>query len=46
MIIRKIKEDFQQLAEKITAYAFYPKRIFRLIELYGENNIYNCYFDN
>ncbi len=33
------------LKEEIIAKALHPKRIFRLIEEYGEEEIYNIYFD-
>ena len=42
----KIKKNFEELAEEIIAKALYPKRIFRLIEEYGEDEIYNIYFDD
>ena len=42
----KIKKDFQELGEEIVAKALHPKRIFRLIEEYGENEVYNIYFDD
>jgi len=34
-----------ELKEEIIAAALHPKRIFRLIEEYGEEEIYNNYFD-
>jgi hypothetical protein len=34
------------MAEEIIAKALHPKRIFRLIELYGEDEIYNIYFED
>jgi hypothetical protein len=42
----KIKENFKDVAEEIIAKALHPKRIFKLIELYGEDEIYNNYFDD
>jgi hypothetical protein len=42
----KIKNDFQELGEEIVAKALHPKRIFRLVELYGEDEIYDIYFDD
>ena len=39
----KIKKNFEELAEEIIAKALHPKRIFRLIEEYGEDEIYNIY---
>ena len=41
----KIKKDFQELAEEIIQKALHPKRIFRLIAEYGEEEIYNTYFE-
>ena len=38
----KIKKNF----EEIIAKALHPKRIFRLIQEYGEDKIYNTYFDD
>jgi hypothetical protein len=40
-----MKSNFQELKEEIIAKALHPKRIFRLIEEYGEAAIYNNYFD-
>ena len=42
----KIKKNFEVLGEDIIAKALHPKRIFRLIEEYGEDEIYNIYFDD
>jgi hypothetical protein len=42
----KIKKNFEELGEEIVAKALHPKRIFRLIEEYGEDEIYNTYFDD
>jgi hypothetical protein len=42
----KIKQNFEELTEEIIAKALHPKRIFRLIEEYGEEEIYNIYFDD
>jgi len=41
----KIKKNFEVLGEEIIAKALHPKRIFRLIQEYGENEIYNTYFE-
>jgi len=41
----KIKNNFEELGEEIIAKALHPKRIFRLIEEYGEDEIYNIYFE-
>jgi hypothetical protein len=43
---KKIKQNFEELGEEIIAKALHPKRIFRLIEEYGEDQIYNTYFDD
>jgi hypothetical protein len=40
-----IKENFKSLGEEIEMKALHPKRLLRLMELYGEDEIYNCYFD-
>jgi hypothetical protein len=40
--MKKTKED---LNEEVIAAALHPKRIFRLIAEYGEEEIYNIYFD-
>jgi hypothetical protein len=42
----KIKQNFEELGEEIIAKALHPNRIFRLIEEYGEDEIYNIYFDD
>ena len=41
----KIKKNFEVLGEEIIAKALHPKRIFRLIEEYGEDEVYNNYFE-
>ena len=41
----KIKKNFEELGEEIIAKALHPKRIFRLIEEYGEDEVYNNYFE-
>lgn len=40
----KMNLNFYSMAEEITAKALHPKRIFKLIETYGEDEIYNHYF--
>jgi len=40
-----MKNSNIDLKEEIIAAALHPKRIFKLIELYGEDEIYNNYFD-
>jgi len=40
--MKKKKED---LNEEVIAKALHPKRVFRLISDYGEEEIYNIYFD-
>ena len=42
----KIRKNFEELGEEIIAKALHPKRIFRLIEEYGEDEVYNTYFDD
>jgi hypothetical protein len=42
---QKIKKDFEELGEEIIAKALHPKRIFRLIAEYGEDEIYDNYFE-
>jgi len=41
--MKKIKAD---LNEEVVAMALHPKRIFKLIDQYGEEEIYNIYFDD
>jgi hypothetical protein len=41
----KIRKNFEELGEEIIAKALHPKRIFRLIEEYGEDEVYNNYFE-
>jgi len=41
-----IKETKADLNEEIIAKALHPKRIFRLISEYGEEEIYNIYLDD
>jgi hypothetical protein len=41
----KISKNFEELGEEIIAKALHPKRIFRLIEEYGEDEVYNNYFE-
>jgi hypothetical protein len=41
----KIKKNFEDLGEEIIQKALHPKRIFKLIELYGEDEVYNNYFE-
>jgi hypothetical protein len=40
-----MKSNFQELKEEIIAKALHPKRIFKLISKYGEDEIYNNYFE-
>jgi hypothetical protein len=42
---KEIKENFEILGEEIIQKALHPKRMLRLMELYGEDEIYKCYFD-
>jgi hypothetical protein len=41
----KIKMNFEELGEEIVAKSLHPKRIFKLIDLYGEEEVYNNYFE-
>ena len=43
---RKMRDSNQDLKEEIIAKALHPKRIFRLIEKYGEDIIYDIYLDD
>jgi hypothetical protein len=40
-----IKNNFKELGEDIIIKALHPKRLLKLMELYGEDEIYFCYFD-
>jgi hypothetical protein len=40
-----IKSNFKDLGEEIIMKALHPKRILKLMELYGEEEVYQCYFD-
>ncbi len=40
-----IKENFKELGEEIIIKSLHPKRMLKLMELYGEDEIYDCYFD-
>ncbi len=41
----EIKNNFQELGEEIIQKALHPKRMLRLMAEYGEDIIYECYFD-
>jgi hypothetical protein len=41
-----IRENFKELGEEIIQKALYPKRMLRLMEEYGEDEIYKYYFDD
>jgi len=41
-----MKQTKADLNEEVIAAALHPKRIFRLISEYGEEEIYNIYFDD
>ena len=41
----KIKENFKELGEEIVIKALHPKRMLRLMEEYGEDEIYFNYFN-
>jgi hypothetical protein len=40
-----IKRNFKELGEEIIHKALHPRRMLRLMEEYGEDEIYKCYFD-
>jgi hypothetical protein len=40
-----IKEKFKELNEEIIMKALHPKRMLKLMEKYGEEEIYSVYFD-
>ena len=40
-----IKKTFKDLNEEVVIKALHPKRILTLMELYGEEEILSCYFD-
>ena len=42
---KSIKNNFKVLGEEIIQKSLHPKRMLRLMELYGEDEIYKCYFD-
>jgi two-component SAPR family response regulator len=42
---KKIKDIKKELNEQIIEKSLHPKRMLRLMEEYGEDNIYNLYFD-
>ena len=42
---KAIKNKNQDLNEEIIIKALHPKRMLRLMEEYGEDEIYKCYFD-
>ena len=41
----EIKKNFKNLGEDIIHNSLHPKRMLRLMEEYGEDTIYDCYFD-
>ena len=42
----KIKENKKELNEEIIIKALHPKRMLKLMETFGEDEIYKCYFDD
>ena len=40
-----IKKNFKDLGEEIIIKALHPKRMLRLMNDYGEDEIYKCFFD-
>ena len=41
----KMRNSNQDLKEEIIAAALNPKRIFRLLEIYDKDEVYNAYFN-
>ena len=41
---KKMKKQFEVLEDEIIKKALHPKRMLRLMELYGEDEVYNNYF--
>jgi hypothetical protein len=41
----EIKKNFKDLGEEIIIKALHPKRLLRLMKEYGEDYVYQCYFD-
>jgi hypothetical protein len=41
-----IKSNFKELGEEIVIKALHPNRMLRLMNEYGEDEIYKCYFDD
>jgi hypothetical protein len=40
-----MKDNFKELGEELIQKALHPKRMLRLMKLYGEEEIYKHYFD-
>jgi hypothetical protein len=40
-----IRDNFKELGQEILMKTLHPKRMLRLMEVYGEDEIYKCYFD-
>jgi hypothetical protein len=40
-----MKDNFKELGEELIQKALHPKRMLRLMNEYGEDYIYKCYFD-
>jgi hypothetical protein len=41
-----IKLNFKELGEEIVIKSLHPNRMLRLMNEYGEDEIYKCYFDD
>jgi hypothetical protein len=41
----EIKNNFQELGQEIIEKALHPKRMLRLMTEYGEDEVYNNYFE-
>jgi len=41
----KIRKNFEELGEEIIAKALHPSRLFKLMDIYDKNEVYNTYFN-
>ena len=42
---KEIKNNFELLGQEIIEKSLHPKRMLRLMDSYGQDEIYNCYFE-
>ena len=42
---KEIKNNFELLGQEIIEKSLHPKRMLRLMDLYSQDEIYNCYFE-